>query len=116
MIAYIDRFFPVPSAELCDVRNRRGIQGSEGIFVERLDSLRQSNLDAIQKKIVLPQEVLLLNSCVQSRIVTFPDAHMTTADLTCARPGLQRDERFARPAGRCPSLSDLNSENFQMRS
>jgi hypothetical protein len=73
--AHVNGLFAEASAELSYICDGRGIQRPKSVFVECLNAFCQANLNAIQEKVVLPQEVLLLNFRVQFRVVSFPDAH-----------------------------------------
>ena len=62
MISNVDGTFSIPAAKLRDVRDGSGIQTPQRVFIEGLDALLQSDLDAVQQQIVLSQQILLLHS------------------------------------------------------
>src|SRR6185312_6151018 len=76
MVPNINRALPIPPAELCNVRHGRCIQRPERVFVERLDALRQANLDAVQQQIVLPQEISLLDLRIQLWRIFLSNGHV----------------------------------------
>lgn len=53
VIPHIDRLLAVTSSKLRNISDSRVIQGPQRIFVEKLDSLRQANLDAIRQQVIL---------------------------------------------------------------
>jgi hypothetical protein len=75
VITHIDRLLAVTSSKLRNISDGRVIQSPKCVFVEKLDALRQANLDAIRQQVILPQKVLLLNSRVKPGIVFLSDGH-----------------------------------------
>jgi hypothetical protein len=73
--ANIDGLLPKPPAKLGDVGHCRVIELPQSIFVEGLDALAKPDFDAVRQKIILTQQVLLLNASKQLRVVTFPHRH-----------------------------------------
>jgi len=71
----INGFLPVSSAELRDIGDGSSIQRPQRVFVERLDAFRKPDLDAIQQQVVLPQQILLLNSGKQLRRILLSNRH-----------------------------------------
>jgi len=99
VIPHIDRLLAVTSPKLRNISDGRVIQSPKCVFVEKLDALRQANLDAIRQQVILPQEVLLLDFRVKSGIVFFSDGHQNQcgdkrsfiAEVLCAST---QPERF----------------------
>ena len=54
MLSYVYRSPPISPAKLGNVCNGCGIQTPKRVLIERLDSLRQANFDAIEQQIRLP--------------------------------------------------------------
>lgn len=75
VVAHIDWFLAIPAPKLGNIRDRNVVQGPQSILVERLDSLFETNFDAIGQQIVLAQEILLLNLGKELRIVLFSNRH-----------------------------------------
>src|ERR1043165_750912 len=73
----IDRLLAEPPAELRDVRDSDMVQGPEYVFVERRMTLLESDLYAVCKQVVLPNEVLFLNQIVERTVIAFRDNHVT---------------------------------------
>jgi hypothetical protein len=63
----------VPPTKLRYVGNRSRVQCPECVFVEGFNAFRKADLDAVKKKIVLPQEILLLDFRKQLRRVLLSD-------------------------------------------
>ena len=75
VIAYINWSLTIATTKLGYVRYRRRIERPKSILVKGFDPFRQSDLDAICKKIVLAKEVLLLNPIKKVFLVYLPDRH-----------------------------------------
>jgi hypothetical protein len=75
VLADVDRQFSKTSAKLREIRHCCRIQRPKHVLVEGFDPLRQHNLHAIRQQVVLPEEVLLLDTPEQWRIVSFPNGH-----------------------------------------
>ena len=75
VIPHIDWLLTVTSSKLRNIGDSCVVQSPKGVFIEKFDSLIQSNLNAVRQQIILPQKVLLLNFCVKGRTVFFSDGH-----------------------------------------
>jgi hypothetical protein len=53
VIPHIDRLLAVTSSKLRNISDGRVIQSPKSVFVEKLNSLHQTNLDAIRQQIIL---------------------------------------------------------------
>lgn len=87
VVTNVDWLLAVTPAELSDIRHCGSIQGPKGVFIKSLNTLFKADLDAIQQQVVLTQEILFLDSCIQIRIVAFSYAHFR-ADLPFCRDHL----------------------------
>lgn len=65
----VDRLLAIAPAKLRDIRNRDVVERPQSVFVERLDSFFEADLDAVGQERVLAQQVLLLHSSKEVRIV-----------------------------------------------
>ena len=74
----------VTPTKLRYVGNRSRVQCPECVFVEGFDAFKKAYLDAVQKEIVLPQEILLLDFCKQLRRVLLSDGHIWTGPTKTA--------------------------------
>src|ERR1017187_10004749 len=79
VVPHVDWLLAVTSSKLRNISDGRVIQSPKCVFVEKLNSLRQTNVDAIRQQVILSQEVLLLNSRVKLGVVFFPDGHLESA-------------------------------------
>jgi hypothetical protein len=77
VVGYGFRPLSVPPgiAELADIRHGGIVQGPPSVLIESLDSFHEPNFDTVRQKIILTEKVLLLNFCVQGRIVFFSNRH-----------------------------------------
>jgi hypothetical protein len=82
MVSDVYWLFPVSSAKLGYVGNGRIVERPKRVLVERFNALFYPDLDAIGKKIVLTQKILLLNLGVKLRIVLFSYGHNKRASVT----------------------------------
>lgn len=73
VIPYIDRLFTV--TKLGNIGKCCIIQSPKSVFVESFDAFLQANFNAIGQKVVLPQQVLLLDFSEEFRIVCFANGH-----------------------------------------
>ncbi len=62
MVPNINWFLAIPPAKLGSIGDRGIIQGPKGVLVEGFDALRKANLNRVESKSILPEEVLLLYS------------------------------------------------------
>lgn len=75
VVADVNWFFAVASAELGEVGDRGMVKRPKGEFVEGFDAPLQADLDAVCQKVILPQEILVLNSGIERGIVFFAEGH-----------------------------------------
>lgn len=73
--ANIDWLFAEAPAELGDVGHRSRVQRPKRVFIERLDALCETDLNAVNQQIVLAKKVLLLHASVERWIVCFTKGH-----------------------------------------
>lgn len=64
VIAYIYWLFPKPAAKLRNIGHGSVIKLPKRILIERLNAFLQSNFNAIRQQVVLPQQILLLDTIV----------------------------------------------------
>src|SRR5688500_8822531 len=81
IVSDVYRLSSKPPAELRYVRYGCGVQRPQHVLVERLDPLRENDLNAVGQGVVLPEEVLLLDSSEKDWVVSFPDRHRLSAYL-----------------------------------
>ncbi len=75
VISNVNRALTVTSPKLSNVCDRDRIQRPQRVLVERLDALSKAYFDAAEQKVVLSQEVLLLDFCKQLGRVFFSNGH-----------------------------------------
>ena len=64
MIPNINRLLPKSAAELRDIGNRDVVERPQGVFVQGRMTLYEADFDASGQKIILSDQVLLLNPIV----------------------------------------------------
>ena len=75
VIADIDGLFAVSTAKLGEIRYRRIIQSPKSVLVKCLNALFKADFNAICEEIILPEEVLFLDSVVEVGIVFLANRH-----------------------------------------
>jgi len=69
MIADVNRLLAKPTTELCDISDSGGIERPQHVLVESLDALFQGDLDTIRQQIILPEQIPLLYTREELRVV-----------------------------------------------
>ena len=71
MVANINWLITKAPAKLGDVSDCRVIEAPKGVFVECLNAFDQANFDTVCQEVILPEQILLLNTSEQLRVSAF---------------------------------------------
>ena len=80
-VSHINWLLAKAAAKLRNVGDRCCIQCPQSVFVKRLYSLDQSNLNTVVKQTVLTAQILLLHSLEQFWVLAFSEGHSLSGGL-----------------------------------
>ncbi len=75
VVADGNRVFAVAATELGYAGHCHIVQTPERVFVKRLDAFCQAYFNAVGQQVILPQEILFLDSRIKHRVIFFADGH-----------------------------------------